>query len=169
MVLSRSFVEYVIWGWDNLPRTLLMYHANFISSPESYFQTVICNVPEFVPTVVNHDLHFISWDDPPGQHPHVLSVNDTNKMIASNAAFARKFQHNTRILNRIDKKLLGRKKGNFTPGAWCSGDSTCSKVGDINKIKPGPGAERLRTLMSDIVVAARRGENQCIYTNSSDP
>ncbi|KAJ0045883.1 hypothetical protein Pint_04573 [Pistacia integerrima] len=161
MVLSRSFIEYCIWGWDNLPRTLLMYYTNFVSSPESYFHTVICNVPEFADTVVNHDLHYISWDNPPRQHPHVLSLNDTDKMIASNAAFARKFKQGTRVLYKIDKELLGRKNGTFTPGAWCSGDSTCSKLGDPNKIKPGPGAERLRSLITKLVTEAKHGQNQC--------
>lgn len=161
MVLSRSFVEYCIWGWDNLPRTLLMYYTNFVSSPESYFQTVICNVPEFVPTVVNHDLHYISWDNPPGQHPHILSLNDTSEMISSSAAFARKFRQNALVLDKIDKELLGRKNGSFTPGAWCSGDPHCSKVGDPNKIKPGPGAERLRRLVAGLTMEAKRGLNQC--------
>lgn len=161
MVLSRSFVEYCIWGWDNLPRTLLMYYTNFVSSPESYFQTVICNVPEFVPTVVNHDLHYISWDNPPGQHPHILSLNDTSEMISSSAAFARKFRQNALVLDKIDKELLGRKNGSFTPGAWCSGDPHCSKVGDRNKIKPGPGAERLRRLVARLTMEAKRGLNQC--------
>ncbi|KAJ1377077.1 Glycosyl transferase, family 14 [Sesbania bispinosa] len=80
MVLSRAFVEYVVWGWDNLPRNLLMYYTNFISSPEGYFQTVVCNVPELTKTVVNSDLHYISWDIPPKQHPHVLNINDTDKI-----------------------------------------------------------------------------------------
>jgi hypothetical protein len=38
-MLSRSLAEYVTMGWDNLPRTLLLYHANIVSSPEFYFQT----------------------------------------------------------------------------------------------------------------------------------
>ena len=72
MMLSRPFIEYILWGWDNLPRTVLMYYANFLSSPEGYFHTVICNAEEFQNTTVNHDLHFISWDNPPKQHPHFL-------------------------------------------------------------------------------------------------
>ncbi|KAM3249299.1 beta-glucuronosyltransferase GlcAT14B [Capsicum annuum] len=64
-ILSRAFVGYCIWGWDNLPRNLLMYYSNFVSSPEGYFHTVICNAPEFTSTVLNHDLHYISWDVPP--------------------------------------------------------------------------------------------------------
>lgn len=161
MVLSRSFVEYCIWGWDNLPRTLLMYYTNFVSSPEGYFQTVICNAPEFAKTAVNHDLHYISWDNPPKQHPHSLSINDTDKMIDSRAAFARKFKQDDAALDKIDKDLLGRKNGSVTPGGWCSGKPKCSKVGNLNKLKPGPGAKRLRRLVARLSLTARFGQNQC--------
>ncbi|KAI3702847.1 hypothetical protein L6452_28600 [Arctium lappa] len=160
MVLSRSFVEYCIWGWDNLPRTLLMYYTNFVSSPEGYFQTVVCNVPEFIPTVVNHDMHFISWDNPPKQHPHVLNINDTGKMIKSGAAFARKFDQDTGVLDRIDDQLLHRKNGSFTPGGWCKGTPSCSKVGKPTRVKPGPGAKRLRRLLKKLIQSAEKG-NQC--------
>jgi hypothetical protein len=34
MMLTHHFIEYCIWGWDNLPRTVLMYYANFLSSPK---------------------------------------------------------------------------------------------------------------------------------------
>jgi hypothetical protein len=161
MVLSRSFVEYCIWGWDNLPRTLLMYYTNFVSSPEGYFQTVICNVPEFAKTAVNHDLHYISWDNPPKQHPHSLSINDTDKMIGSSAAFARKFKQDDPALDKIDKDLLGRKNGSITPGGWCSGNPKCSKVGNLNELKPGPGAKRLQRLVARLALTARFGQNQC--------
>ncbi|KAF5814837.1 putative glycosyl transferase, family 14 [Helianthus annuus] len=160
MVLSRSFVEYCIWGWDNLPRTLLMYYTNFVSSPEGYFQTVICNVPEFIPTVVNHDMHFISWDNPPKQHPHVLDINDTAKMIKSGAAFARKFDQDTAVLDRIDSQLLHRPNGSFTPGGWCKGSPSCSKVGNPIRVKPGPGAKRVRRLINKLIQSAKNG-NQC--------
>ncbi|XP_057960153.1 beta-glucuronosyltransferase GlcAT14B-like [Malania oleifera] len=161
MILTRSFVEYFVWGWDNLPRTLLMYYTNFVSSPEGYFQTVVCNVPEFVQTVVNHDMHYISWDNPPRQHPHTLSINDTDKMIASGAPFARKFKRDDPVLDKIDKKLLGRKNGSFTPGGWCAGKPLCSKVGDLTRLKPGPGAKRIRRLISGIVDSPNFHENQC--------
>ncbi|WVZ01911.1 hypothetical protein V8G54_022717 [Vigna mungo] len=167
MVLSRSFVEYVVWGWDNLPRTLLMYYTNFISSPEGYFQTVVCNEPELAKTVVNSDLHYISWDNPPKQHPHVLTINDTNKMIASKAAFARKFKHNDPVLDEIDKQLLHREKEQlFTPGGWCSGNPTCSKVGNIYKITPGPGYLRLRFLVTRLTWMAKFGYNSHRYEHS---
>ncbi|KAK8948853.1 hypothetical protein KSP39_PZI005717 [Platanthera zijinensis] len=31
VMLSRAFLEYCIWGWESLPRTILMYYGNFIS------------------------------------------------------------------------------------------------------------------------------------------
>ncbi|CAI0378418.1 unnamed protein product [Linum tenue] len=135
MVLTRSFVEYLIWGWDNLPRTLLMYYANFVSSPEGYFHTVICNAPEYARTAINHDLH--------------------------GAAFARKFQHNDPALDKIDNDLLGRKVGAFTPGGWCSNSPDCTEVGDMNKVQPGPGADRLKHLIARVALMAKRGEDQC--------
>ncbi|KAE8733616.1 protein SPA1-RELATED 3-like [Hibiscus syriacus] len=160
-VLSHSFVEYCVWGWDNLPRTLLMYYTNFLSSPEGYFQTVVCNAPEFAKTVVNHDLHYISWDNPPKQHPHVLTLNDSDGMVQSSAAFARKFNQDNPVLDKIDKELLGREKGSFTPGAWCSGEPKCSEVGDMNKIIPGPGAQRLRQLVAKLSAKATLRRDQC--------
>lgn len=161
MILSRAFVEYCIWGWDNLPRTLLMYYSNFVSSPEGYFQTVICNAPQFVPTVVNHDMHYISWDNPPQQHPHTLSINDTADMIASDAPFARKFKLDDPALDKIDMELLGRKKGGFTPGGWCAGKPRCSRVGNRNKVRPSPGAQRLQRLIGKLVLSDKFSEDQC--------
>lgn len=161
MVLTRSFVEYLIWGWDNLPRTLLMYYTNFVSSPEGYFHTVICNVPEFAQTAVSHDLHYIAWDNPPKQHPHTLTINDTNEMIASGAAFARKFKGDDPVLDKIDKDLLNRKNGSFTPGGWCSGSPKCSEVGNLDNIKPGPGASRLKRLISRVALFTTLKQNQC--------
>ncbi|GAB4849508.1 hypothetical protein Ancab_004302 [Ancistrocladus abbreviatus] len=161
MVLSRAFVEYTIWGWDNLPRTLLMYYTNFVSSPEGYFHTVICNAPEFAETAVNHDMHYIAWDIPPKQHPHTLSLKDFDKMIASNAAFARKIKKDDPVLDKIDKELLGRRNGSFTLGGWCAGKPRCTKVGNLKKIKPSPGAQRLAHLISRVVSTAAFRRTQC--------
>lgn len=138
-----------------------MYYSNFLSSPEGYFQTVICNAPEYLPTVVNHDMHYIAWDNPPTQHPHTLSVNDTGDMIRSGAAFARKFKQDDPVLDIIDKELLHRRSGNFTPGGWCSGNPPCSKVGNLDKLRPGAGAQRLRRLVGRMVLSAKYGQNQC--------
>ncbi|RWW89804.1 hypothetical protein BHE74_00001163 [Ensete ventricosum] len=161
VALTREFAEFCVWGWDNLPRILLMYYTNFISSPEGYFQTVICNAPEFSVTVANHDLHYISWDVPPKQHPHTLSMDDLPKMIGSNAPFARKFKRNDPVLDQIDAELLGRAEGSFVPGGWCAGAPLCTEVGDPTRLHPGPGAERLAALMDVIVRSKQFSQNQC--------
>ncbi|ONK70096.1 uncharacterized protein A4U43_C05F30220 [Asparagus officinalis] len=161
MVLSREFVYYCVLGYDNLPRTLLMYYTNFISSSEGYFQTVICNAPKFTQTIVNHDLHFIQWDWPPKQHPRTLTLADKSKMIGSNVPFARKFRHNDPVLDRIDVELLGWRNESFVPGGWCEGSPNCSEVGDSTRLKPGKGAGRLARLMYRIVKSRKSRGNQC--------
>ncbi|GAV75226.1 Branch domain-containing protein [Cephalotus follicularis] len=166
MALSRPFVDYIIWGWDNLPRTVLMYYANFISSPEGYFHTVICNAQEFRNTTVNSDLHFISWDNPPKQHPHQLSLADMQRMIDSKAPFARKFQQNDPVLDKVDAELLFRGKKMPTPGGWCigsreNGTDPCSVIGNTTVLKPGPGAKRLENLIATLLSSENFRPRQC--------
>ncbi|PKA45592.1 hypothetical protein AXF42_Ash010931 [Apostasia shenzhenica] len=167
MALSRSFIDYCIWGWDNLPRTVLMYYANFLSSPEGYFHTVICNAKEFTNTTVNHDLHYISWDNPPKQHPHYLDSNDMKRMVDSNAPFARKFQRDAPVLDKIDAELLFRSSGRLVPGGWCfgrsdNGSDPCLVVGNPSTLRPGPGALRLQQLMTVLLSEQNFKPRQCI-------
>ncbi|KAK8954212.1 hypothetical protein KSP39_PZI002244 [Platanthera zijinensis] len=166
MVLSHSFIDYCIWGWDNLPRTILMYYANFLSSPEGYFHTVICNAKEFSNTTVNNDLHFIAWDNPPRQHPHYLTSRDMKAMIDSNAPFARKFQRDDSVLDRVDAELLFRGPGRLIPGGWCvgrtdNGSDPCLVVGDGSVLRPGPGAIRLQKLMERLLSEGNFRPRQC--------
>ncbi|KAI6671205.1 hypothetical protein NL676_006090 [Syzygium grande] len=160
MALTRPFIDYCIWGWDNLPRTVLMYYANFISSPEGYFHTVICNAQEFRNTTVNSDLHFISWDNPPKQHPHYLNLADMQKMINSNAPFARKFPRNDPVLDKIDSELLSRGPDMLVPGGWCigsreNGSDPCSVAGEPMVLRPSPGAKRIEKLISTLLSIAQ--------------
>ncbi|XP_017243005.1 beta-glucuronosyltransferase GlcAT14B [Daucus carota subsp. sativus] len=166
MALSRPFIDYCIWGWDNLPRTVLMYYANFLSSPEGYFHTVVCNAREFSNTTVNSDLHYISWDNPPKQHPHYLTVDDMKKMVDSNAPFARKFHKDDPVLDKIDSELLSRGQGMVVPGGWClgsreNGSDPCSVVGNITLLRPTPGAKRLETLISSLLSDDKFRPMQC--------
>ncbi|KAJ6745002.1 GLYCOSYLTRANSFERASE [Salix purpurea] len=155
IMLTRSFLEYCIMGWENFPRTILMYYTNFVSSPEGYFHTVICNTEEFQDTVIGHDLHYIAWDSPPRQHPISLTMKDFDKMVKSNAPFARKFARNDPVLDKIDKEILNRTS-RFAPGAWCIGSSDnksdpCSVRGSHSHFRPGPGAGRLQELLQSLL------------------
>ncbi|XP_075650883.1 beta-glucuronosyltransferase GlcAT14B [Castanea sativa] len=166
MVLSRQFIDYCIWGWDNLPRVVLMYYANFISSPEGYFHTVICNAQEFRNTTVNSDLHFISWDNPPKQHPHHLNIDDMQRMINSNAPFARKFRQDDPVLDKVDLELLSRGPGMIVPGGWCigsreNGTDPCSVIGNTTVLRPSSGAKRLESLIGSLLSSEKFRPRQC--------
>jgi hypothetical protein len=167
MMLSRPFVEFCLWGWDNLPRIVLMYYANFLSSPEGYFHTVICNAPEFRNTTVNHDLHYISWDNPPKQHPHFLTGDDYKRMVDSNAPFARKFGSDDAVLEKIDSELLGCNADGFVRGGWFNYQENANltvphqEIANTTELRPGPGAERVKRLITGLLSAEDFHENQC--------
>ncbi|XP_065854350.1 beta-glucuronosyltransferase GlcAT14A [Euphorbia lathyris] len=166
-ILSRSFAEYCIIGWDNLPRTLLLYYTNFVSSPEGYFQTLICNSQHYKNTTANNDLHYITWDTPPKQHPRSLGLKDYRKMTQSNRPFARKFKKNDSVLDKIDRELLKRYNGQFSYGGWCAGSGnrhkSCSGLQNENYgvLKPGLGSRRLKSLLSKVVSQNNFIKRQC--------
>ncbi|XP_010929352.1 beta-glucuronosyltransferase GlcAT14A isoform X2 [Elaeis guineensis] len=175
LILSRSFVEHCVHSWDNLPRKLLMYFANVAYSMESYFQTVICNSPEFQNTTVNSDLRYFIWDDPPGLDPLFLNQSHYKEMIKSGAAFARRFMEDDRVLKQIDKKILRRSSNGVGVGKWCSGQLSSPKKkdleedpsltwGDINVVMPGPSGKRLRSLVSELISDERLHSNRCKFT-----
>lgn len=146
VVLSRKFMEYCILGWDNLPRTVLIYSANSLLSEEAYFQTVICNSQEFRNTTVNNDLRYVAWDKPPKPEPYYLNLTDYKKMMQSGAAFARRFREDDPILDQIDRVVLHRQNEWVTPGGWCLAKSNkkkdpCSVWGDSSILKPGSRAK----------------------------
>lgn len=173
-MLSRAFAEYVTMGWDdNLPRTLLLYHANIVSSPEFYFQTVACNSRRFRNATVNHDLHFIRWDTPPKQHPLYLTARDYRRMLLSGAAFARKFRDGDPVLDRIDRDILRRRDpaAHFAYGGWCSeagdqngGAALCSnpqEPGRRGAVKPGAGSRRLKAMLRKTLSPRNFRRQQC--------
>lgn len=166
-IISRSFAEYCVVGWDNLPRTLLLYYTNFVSSPEGYFQTVICNSEDYKNTTINHDLHYISWDTPPKQHPRSLGLRDFKRMVQSNRPFARKFKENAPVLKKIDQQLLKRLRRQFSYGGWCSGkEKTQRSCADLQSenygvLRPGPGARRLKSLLTKLLSRRNNQKQQC--------
>ncbi|KAB2045604.1 hypothetical protein ES319_D01G173700v1 [Gossypium barbadense] len=166
VVLSRSFLEFCLFGWDNLPRTLLMYFNNVMLSEESYFHSVICNTPEFKNTTVNGDLRYMIWDSPPKTEPHFLNGSDYDQMAQSGAAFARQFQKDDPVLDMIDEKILKCGRNRAVPGAWCTGRRSwwvdpCSQWGDVNVLKPGPQAKKLEETILNLLDDWNSPSNQC--------
>ncbi|XP_009356160.2 beta-glucuronosyltransferase GlcAT14A-like [Pyrus x bretschneideri] len=166
VILSRSFLEFCINGWDNLPRTLLMYFTNVMLSQEGYFHSVICNSPEFKNTTVNSDLRYMIWDTPPKMEPLFLNTLDFDQMARSGAAFARQFKKDDRVLDMVDKKILKRGRNQAAPGAWCSGWRSwwmdpCTQWGDANILKPGPQAKKLEDSITNLLDDWNAQTNQC--------
>ncbi|KAG7973747.1 hypothetical protein I3843_06G012300 [Carya illinoinensis] len=166
VILSRSFLEFCVLGWDNLPRTLLMYFTNVVLSQEGYFHSAICNSPDFMNTTVNSDLRFMIWDNPPKMEPLFLSSSDFEQMVQSGAAFARQFQKDDPVLNMVDAKILRRGHNRAAPGAWCSGRrhwlmDPCSQWGDVNVLKPGPLAKKFEESITNLLDDLNSQKNQC--------
>lgn len=166
VVLTKSFVDFCIWGWDNLPRTLLMYYTNFLSSSEGYFHTVVCNHKNYQNTTVNHDLRYMKWDNPPNQHPVNLTQEHFHDMVQSGAPFARRFAINDPVLDQIDRDLLKRSNGHFVPGGWCLGKSShgkdpCVLFGNSDAIKPSVNTRMLEKLVLQLLDPENFRSKQC--------
>uniref|UniRef100_A0A8I6YKG7 BGGP Beta-1-3-galactosyl-O-glycosyl-glycoprotein n=2 Tax=Hordeum vulgare subsp. vulgare TaxID=112509 RepID=A0A8I6YKG7_HORVV len=168
MVLSRPFVEYLIRGRDNLPRTLIVYHTDFVSSPDGYFHTVACNAEEFRNTIMNHNMHYISSADSPGHHPELITSGHWEGMIGSDAPFASKFGDDP-VLDKIDAELLSRQPGMLAPGSWSigdiGGDGSFWIVRDATPLRPGPGAARLQRLVTSLLSKENFRPKQCQMVN----
>ncbi|GMY18512.1 beta-glucuronosyltransferase GlcAT14A [Fagus crenata] len=166
VILNRSFLEFCVLGWDNLPRTLLMYFTNVVLSEEGYFHSVVCNSPEFMNTTVNSDLRYMIWDNPPKMEPHFLNTSDFVQMAESGAAFARQFKKGDPVLDMVDAKILKRGRNQAVPGAWCSGRKRwwmdpCSQWGDVNVLKPGSQAKKFEESITGLVDDWNSQLNQC--------
>ncbi|XP_071735990.1 beta-glucuronosyltransferase GlcAT14A-like [Rutidosis leptorrhynchoides] len=163
-ILSRKFVEFCILGTENLPRTLLMYLSNSLSSQSVYFPTVLCNSPRLNRTVVNHNLQYSAYVTK--HEPRTLNSDDFNDLINSGTAFASPFLVDDPVLDRIDQELLNRGQGKPVPGGWCLGDSNedaCSLWGDADVLKPGSGAKRLEQHMVELLSNETFNAHQCIF------
>lgn len=166
MILSRGFIEYCVKGWNNFPRKLLLYLSNVAFPLEAYFQTIICNSPEFENTTINHDLRYISQNE-----PHALNISDYDKMLSSDTIFGRPFKEGDQVLSKIDKNILNCTTDGFGYGKWHTYrevNATSSSTGDerdwgdINSIEPGIFGARLGEFFSKLVAEKRWITSPCI-------
>lgn len=167
VILSRPFLEYCIFAWDNLPRTLLMYVNNVALAQEVYYHTVICNSPGFKNTTINADLRYMVWDNPPKMEPLLLGKSNYDHMVQSGAAFARQFAKNDPVLDMVDSQILKRSGNRAAPGAWCTARKSwfvdpCSQWDDVNVIRPGKQVEKFAESLKNLVDDSSLESNQCL-------
>lgn len=171
MILSRSFMDYCITGWDNLPRKLLMYFSNVAYPLESYFQTVLCNSPEFHNTsTIDTELRYTCT---------LLDSNSSHtcnyhEMVTTGgeAVFARPFKEGDWVLQEIDKNILNRSVEGVVPGEWCLGrrkmmnktsgcKDFCSALGDINTVEPSSRGLKLGHILSKLAKEKKSTTDYC--------
>lgn len=147
VILSRSLIDFVVKGWDNFPRKLVMYMTNVASPLELYFQTVICNSPAFQNTTVDNDLRY----------HHVMSKNQSleslliNKMVAN---FKQVEDDDDMLaMEEVDKKILNRSVNGVVPGKWClsknvdDGDWDWENI-NINSVEATPRGVKMAVTLS---------------------
>ena len=117
-ILPYGLEPYGGSGWFCLPKTLVSYVLNYVSShprvadfyrhswipEEQFFQTVIMNSP-LRSDVVNDDKRYIRWKQKPS--PEILTKQDFDVMMSSGKLFARKFDVSIdrNILDLIDSEI----------------------------------------------------------------
>lgn len=98
-------------------------------------------------------------------------------MVTSNKTtiFARPFEEDDPVLEKIDDRVLNRSGNGVVPGNWCSirgkkknveslknGEELCSAWrNNIDAVKPGVYGMKLRALLSELVSDGRGKINEC--------
>lgn len=163
-----------------------MYLTNVLFPLELYFQTVLCNSPEFQNTTVDNNLRYTIWDHKTSVAKALeLKMSNYDEMVSSEAVFARPFREGDPVLSEIDKNVLNRPPDGVVPGEWCFLDRgmnaslvedrswviddhqnytsrNCSSWGDINSVKPRSFGVKLGTFFSKLLVERKLVRpNQC--------
>ena len=103
-ILSRSFCEYLLRSpayWQ-----LRRFYAHTAVPDEAFFQTAIMN-SSYRCSVCPDNKRLIVWDEPPGGHPHVLTMDHWPLVEESDAFLARKFDVHVdgEIIERLEERL----------------------------------------------------------------
>ena len=106
--LSYPCLKYVVDYTKNNPCFLKRFKYTF-GPTEIFFQTIIMN-SHFKPNVINNDLRYIDWNNRNGSNPSNLDETDYDKIIKSDAIFARKFTYpvSERLVNKIEERITHR-------------------------------------------------------------
>ncbi|CAD6266570.1 unnamed protein product [Miscanthus lutarioriparius] len=98
--------------------------------------------------------------------PALPDVEDLDRMVASDAPFARKFHEDDPVLDKIDEEILGRGVDMPTPGGWCAGtrengSDPCTVIANTSLLQPGRGAVRLQRLITSLLSEEKFHPRQC--------
>ena len=103
--ITKNHVNYILNFLSKRPE-LLKFYKNSFASDEMVFNTILAN-SKFKDDIVIDNLRYIDWSKP-GEYrlsPAVLTTDDADKLLQSQALFARKFDtsKDPKILDLIDK------------------------------------------------------------------
>jgi hypothetical protein len=100
--LSRACINHVMEFTKNNSYFLKRFKYT-LCAEEFYFQTIIMN-SSFASKVANENLRYIDWVSRNGNNPAVLDETDFEKLMQTNAVFARKFDypHSIELINKIN-------------------------------------------------------------------
>lgn len=98
---NRIVAEYILDSqerYDWLAKHLRNRHC----PDETYFQTVVCNAPQF--RVSKNNYRYIDWSSNK-PHPRELQTEDLALILRASAHFARKFAPGSAVLGQLDEML----------------------------------------------------------------
>lgn len=103
---SREAVQYILNEIESSPALLRWYKRTVLPS-ESLFHTLLFNQDSL--SVKNDNLRYIDWGDHADMawHPKTLTERDTDRILASDKFFARKFNEEVddTVLAHLDREL----------------------------------------------------------------
>lgn len=98
---NRRVAEYIIGSQQRY--AWLAQHLRKRHCPdETYFQTVVCNAPQF--KLAKNNYRYVDWSSEK-PHPKELQSDDLPSILAASSHFARKFAPESPVLSRLDEVL----------------------------------------------------------------
>ena len=97
---SKEIVEYILEYIKNNPRYIKKFEYS-LCGDEIFFQTLIMN-SKYYDKVHNNSKRYIEYDSGGPENPRILRTKDFDKIMTSDAWFARKFNDN------IDKNIIDK-------------------------------------------------------------
>jgi hypothetical protein len=98
---NRAVAQYIVASKDEY--AWLANHLKKRHCPdETYFQTIVCNAPQF--RISNNNYRHIDWSSAES-HPKQLELADLHDILQASPHFARKFAPDSPVLNQLDSYL----------------------------------------------------------------